>query len=850
MADGSAAYFRGTVVEYDDRGGYGFIQPDDDAPVSEKLLVHRRSLRRPDVVIRAGDRVFFATTSVPRGLLATDVHVEELPTAASGDRLVGTIKRFLRDKGYGFIESKGRDVFFHISQASSLEPTLIEGQAVSFVVSENAQKPQAFDITPAEPTPTRVPSTDWLAQAILARDSRSYEEAVRLYERGLKEGPGVEFFLSYAAMEKNRNRRQAAMRVYELGIERFPQNAKLREDAGILAASIREYPKALRLLEQSLSLIRQTQQGGEKGVLLALARVNYEIDTASSLKASIQYYEKALRLFGMGRTNLPESDLLTMNIAGIRTQHHRGNLTVQFFRSAHFRIVRARLLEKATEGAEFVVEVDDQELRESYGISRYLLVRCMFKTHVILSDLDGLDRSVASWSKSGLGDDQVALIVVASLPTELQRLLAARIDDRKSMLPAIVPIQQTDIETAQSPLAAIRASLDRWLYRRDLFAGNSPVEGRRFFGRDKALSELRDAISTSTATGVFGLRKVGKTSLLKETQRRATEWGDIVLYVDLLRVPSDVADARWLYWKLATELRYQTERVPLKNFKWRLGGVFEDYLDVPADFPVATAFDADITRLLRALPTLDVSPRPKVVVLLDEIERLLPTVLGKAGFSGFFDFFSYLRGVSQENKDFVLIVTGANATIGEAPQFDRRDNPVFNFFREVYLPLLEFSECALMMRQLGRGMGITFTETAMVFVHNLTGGHPFFARQLCSLVAEQHRERPLLVTDAMVQELGSRYLDLRSSDFEEIMERLVRDFPVEFEVCVRLAQAGGRMPLDQIRSADLTGQGATLKHLRGYQIADVRGPDVVLTIQLLTEWLQQRYGANKDRVPE
>jgi cold shock CspA family protein len=426
MAQSSAAYFRGTVVEYDDCAGYGFIKPDDDAPTTERLLVHRRSLRSPDAVIRPGDRVYFATTSVPRGLLATDVHAEELP-AASADRAIGTLTRYVSDRGYGFIASEGRSVFFHISQASLPETLLVEGQPVSFVVTETPKGPQAFDIVAAEPTQPRAPSADWLAQAILARDSRRYDDAVRLYERGLKDDPSVQLVLSYAAMEKNRNRKQAAMRVYEVGIEQFPQNAKLREDAGILAVSIGDYPKALRLLEQSLTLIRKTQQRGEKGVLLALARTNYEIDTASSVKASIQYYEQAQRLFGMGRTNLPESDLLTMNIARIRTQHHRGTLTVHFFRSARFRIVRARLLDNVTEGAEFVVEVDDPELRESYGISRYLLVRCMFKTHVLLSDLDALDRSVAAWSKSGLGDDQVALLVVASLPTELQRLLAARI---------------------------------------------------------------------------------------------------------------------------------------------------------------------------------------------------------------------------------------------------------------------------------------------------------------------------------------------------------------------------------------------------------------------------------------
>jgi hypothetical protein len=57
------------------------------------------------------------------------------------------------------------------------------------------------------------------------------------------------------------------------------------------------------------------------------------------------------------------------------------------------------------------------------------------------------------------------------------------------------------------------------------------------------------------------------------------------------------------------------------------------------------------------------------------------------------------------------------------------------------------------------------------------------------------------------------------------------------------------MPLESVRSADAAGRGATLKHLKGYQIADVRGSDLVLTIQLLTEWLQRRYGAKVEQAP-
>src|SRR5262249_19316745 len=141
------------------------------------------------------------------------------------------------------------------------------------------------------------------------------------------------------------------------------------------------------------------------------------------------------------------------------------------------------------------------------------------------------------------------------------------------------------------------------------------------------------------------------------------------------------------------------------------------------------------------------------------------TSLGKSDFTGFFDFFSYLRGVSQENQNFVVIVTGANAAIIESPQFEHRDNPVFNFFKEIYLPHLEAQECSRMIRVLGRGMGLRFSDGALNLVYKLTGGHPFFARRLCSFVSEMHHERPLDVDEARITNLLESYLDQRSSDF-------------------------------------------------------------------------------------
>lgn len=59
----------------------------------------------------------------------------------------GTIKKVLADKGFGFIESEGNDIFFHFS---SLEDVAIEtlqvGQAVTFEKGDSPKGPRAENV--------------------------------------------------------------------------------------------------------------------------------------------------------------------------------------------------------------------------------------------------------------------------------------------------------------------------------------------------------------------------------------------------------------------------------------------------------------------------------------------------------------------------------------------------------------------------------------------------------------------------------------------------------------------------------------------------------------------------------
>jgi CspA family cold shock protein len=74
--------------------------------------------------------------------------LEELDMA---EQVVGTVKWFNDEKGFGFIAQEGgKDVFVHHSAINgSGRKTLKEGQKVTMEVTQGQKGPQAENVTPA-----------------------------------------------------------------------------------------------------------------------------------------------------------------------------------------------------------------------------------------------------------------------------------------------------------------------------------------------------------------------------------------------------------------------------------------------------------------------------------------------------------------------------------------------------------------------------------------------------------------------------------------------------------------------------------------------------------------------------
>jgi CspA family cold shock protein len=66
----------------------------------------------------------------------------------------GTIRRLMRNRGYGFITTDdGKDVFFHRTALRGLRfESLEEGQSVAFEIEEGPKGPRAVSIRSSEKT--------------------------------------------------------------------------------------------------------------------------------------------------------------------------------------------------------------------------------------------------------------------------------------------------------------------------------------------------------------------------------------------------------------------------------------------------------------------------------------------------------------------------------------------------------------------------------------------------------------------------------------------------------------------------------------------------------------------------
>ena len=348
-------------------------------------------------------------------------------------------------------------------------------------------------------------------------------------------------------------------------------------------------------------------------------------------------------------------------------------------------------------------------------------------------------------------------------------------------------------------------------YTRDLFAFLSPLrKDLYFFGRSELIQRLVNRHRTGEHTGLFGLRKSGKTSIVYAIERHLKAQGESFLSIDC-ETPS-VHSLRW------NELlrRIVRDYHKVRGSKAQLDLSDGRYSEANA----ADSFSDDMLAVHRS------KKATSTLLLLDEIEQISPGTGSSPHWRDGNDFvylWQSIRGFFQRNPGVVTyMLVGTNPTCVEKPVIAGYENPLFGSVPCQYVLSFELEQVRAMVSRLGRYMGLDFEEIVFSKLTDDFGGHPFLIRQMCSQIHRMSAaERPVRVDRTLYDAAKKKFYDDAMSYVEMIIHVLREWYPDEYEMLSFLAQGDTKsfdqFALDDARfTSHLVGYGLVHKGSHGY----------------------------------
>ncbi len=265
-----------------------------------------------------------------------------------------------------------------------------------------------------------------------------------------------------------------------------------------------------------------------------------------------------------------------------------------------------------------------------------------------------------------------------------------------------------------------------------------------FFGREALARNLVEQIASGQPMGLFGLRKIGKSSLMRYIQRLMpcpTACLDLQAGAELVGLYERILHA----WNNDAWTRF---RIDLN-----LGDIHIDSGEPNTDFVKITQQTLDKLSIKR--------PEARLAIFLDEIELIMPP-LDAVGplLERYLSLMRTLRGLVQEDGRVFLMVAGIDPAINRLSRWgdEQKQNPFFMLLQEFYLPPLLESDCIQMIRNIGTQVELSYSDEAAIYIARASGGHPSLARQLCSLAYRQRHQQPGEVTLIAIQKATERFL--------------------------------------------------------------------------------------------
>ncbi len=316
----------------------------------------------------------------------------------------------------------------------------------------------------------------------------------------------------------------------------------------------------------------------------------------------------------------------------------------------------------------------------------------------------------------------------------------------------VIPVPSTLFfeSRALSKTTAPELRLDRHL-ERFLGRGADPYNIQRpvfdvlnFFGRESLARDLLEEMTAGQPIGLFGLRRIGKSSLMRYLQG-LMPYPTACIDLQAGAEPVGLLERILHAWSNDAQVRFDVD-LGLSDIRLSPTGVTEEFVKI-------------VQVLLDKLALS--RPDARLAIFLDEIELIVPprSAVGPV-LETSLSLMRTLRGLVQEDGRILLMVAGLDPAINRISRWgkEQEQNPFFLSLQESYLPPLLEPDCTQMIRNIGTQAGLSYSDEAAMYVAQMSGGHPALARQLCSLTYRQRDRQPGEVTLSAVQRASERFL--------------------------------------------------------------------------------------------
>lgn len=394
-----------------------------------------------------------------------------------------------------------------------------------------------------------------------------------------------------------------------------------------------------------------------------------------------------------------------------------------------------------------------------------------------------------------------------------------------------------EARAATDPKRWIRELLRSAFASARLFAPGQVGTGWDFMGRESELLELgRVVLGEGRPAGVFGLRRMGKTSLLRHWANSLLDIEDdalpeaTLLVMDLNAIGFSERDPAGFFRLLLKTIQRWCDNVPAAHKE--LAGPRWWKVDANDRALSPLALQQMGEEALDDLLRFSKMHERRLVLVLDEYEQMLEA----DGISQGHVILSWIRGLYQQNaRQFCFIVAGLDPAWLRRPRVQGRQNPLLGIVKDLPLSALSRKSLGELVHRIGRRAQLDFDHEAVDLVYAESGGHPFLARQICDLVDKGipfAERQPALVGATNVQAVLPRF-DRETNELMPEFLKAAKDIAgVSPEQLTTIAAGSDTSGMDSIALEDLESYGILARDPDGRWVHRIGG---------LGRWLVANY---------